>query len=244
MSETLWPFGLLPARLLCPWDFQAKILEWVAIFLLQGIFPTQGLNPCVLDVLHCRQILYPLSHQGSSQTSVYILRKKNSEHLLDFVRNMTSWRQNSETNQLRWSTYRSCRSETQVNGLSSFLWYMHITIILKPWLTIVFIVIKGEESWLEFWILVSQPIPVWFHLIILSHPTITEIQKEASGDGYIGYKQAHHAHVLVSSGFQSSIWGNDRILCGKVKSLSRVRLFVTPWTVAYQVPLSMGFSRQ
>ena len=30
----------------------------------------------------------------------------------------------------------------------------------------------------------------------------------------------------------------------KVKSLSPVRLFVTPWTVAYQAPLSMGFSRQ
>ena len=30
----------------------------------------------------------------------------------------------------------------------------------------------------------------------------------------------------------------------KVKSLSRVRLFVTPWTVAYQAPLSMRFSRQ
>ena len=30
----------------------------------------------------------------------------------------------------------------------------------------------------------------------------------------------------------------------KVKSLSRVRLFVTPWTTAYQAPLSMGFSRQ
>ena len=30
----------------------------------------------------------------------------------------------------------------------------------------------------------------------------------------------------------------------KVKSLSCVRLFVTPWTVAYQVPLSMGFFRQ
>ena len=27
----------------------------------------------------------------------------------------------------------------------------------------------------------------------------------------------------------------------KVKSLSRVRLFVTPWTVAYQPPLSMRF---
>ena len=30
----------------------------------------------------------------------------------------------------------------------------------------------------------------------------------------------------------------------EVKSLSCVRLFATPWTVAYQVPLSMGFSRQ
>ena len=30
----------------------------------------------------------------------------------------------------------------------------------------------------------------------------------------------------------------------KVKSLSRVWLFATPWTVAYQAPLSMGFSRQ
>ena len=30
-------------------------------FLLQGIFPTQGLNP---NLLHCRQTVYPLSHQG------------------------------------------------------------------------------------------------------------------------------------------------------------------------------------
>ena len=30
----------------------------------------------------------------------------------------------------------------------------------------------------------------------------------------------------------------------KVKSLSRVRLFATPWTAAHQAPPSMGFSRQ
>ena len=30
----------------------------------------------------------------------------------------------------------------------------------------------------------------------------------------------------------------------KVMSLSHVQLFVTPWTVAYQDPQSMGFSRQ
>ena len=36
----------------------------------------------------------------------------------------------------------------------------------------------------------------------------------------------------------------QRMLQVKVKSLSRVRLFATPWAVAYQAPLSMGFSRQ
>ena len=34
--------------------------------LLQGIFPTQGSNP---GLLHCRQILYRLSHQGSQEAS-------------------------------------------------------------------------------------------------------------------------------------------------------------------------------
>ena len=34
------------------------------------------------------------------------------------------------------------------------------------------------------------------------------------------------------------------ILKWKVKLLSHVRLFVTPWTVAHQAPPSMGFSRQ
>ena len=39
---------------------QARILEWVAM-----ISSTQGLNPCLLHLLHCRQILYQLSHRGS-----------------------------------------------------------------------------------------------------------------------------------------------------------------------------------
>ena len=32
--------------------FQARVLEWVAIFLLQGIFLTQGSNPHLLCLLH------------------------------------------------------------------------------------------------------------------------------------------------------------------------------------------------
>ena len=37
-------------------------------FLLQGIFPTQGLN---LGLLHCRQTLYHLSYQGSPLAGQY-----------------------------------------------------------------------------------------------------------------------------------------------------------------------------
>ena len=41
---------------------QARILEWISHSLLQGVFLTQGSN---LGLLHCRRILYYLSHQGS-----------------------------------------------------------------------------------------------------------------------------------------------------------------------------------
>ena len=54
--------GLWPARLLCPWDFPGKSTGVGCHFLLQGILPTGRWNP---GLLHCRQILYPLSHQGS-----------------------------------------------------------------------------------------------------------------------------------------------------------------------------------
>ena len=41
---------------------QARILEWVAMPLLQGIFLIWGSN---LGLLHCSQMLYQLSHRGS-----------------------------------------------------------------------------------------------------------------------------------------------------------------------------------
>ena len=51
-----------PTRLLRPWDSSGKNTGVGCHFLLQGIFPTQGSNP---GLQHCRQMLYPLSHQGS-----------------------------------------------------------------------------------------------------------------------------------------------------------------------------------
>ena len=40
------------------------------------------------------------------------------------------------------------------------------------------------------------------------------------------------------------LYVHNGILKVKVKSLSHVRLFAIPWTVAHQSPLSMGFPRQ
>ena len=55
---TLRPHGLWPASLLCPWNSSGKNTGVGCHSLLQGIFPTQGLNP---GFPHCRQILYHLS---------------------------------------------------------------------------------------------------------------------------------------------------------------------------------------
>ena len=57
--------------LLHSWDFPGKSAGVDCHFLLQGIFPTQESNP---GLLHCRQTLYHLSHQGSSSSNPSELR--------------------------------------------------------------------------------------------------------------------------------------------------------------------------
>ena len=62
MSNSLWTHGLYSARLHHPWNFPGKDTGVGCHFLLQGVFPIQGLN---LGLPYCRHTLYPLSHQGS-----------------------------------------------------------------------------------------------------------------------------------------------------------------------------------
>ena len=62
MSHSLRRYELSPARLLCPWDSPGKNAGVGCHALLQGIFPAQGWNP---GLLHCREVLYCLSHQRS-----------------------------------------------------------------------------------------------------------------------------------------------------------------------------------
>ena len=59
MSSSL---QLWPPKLLCPWNSPGKNTGVGSHFLLQEIFLMQGSN---LGLLHYRQILYHLNHQGS-----------------------------------------------------------------------------------------------------------------------------------------------------------------------------------
>ena len=57
VSNSFWPHGLYS-----PWNSPGQNTGVGSLSLLQGIFPTQGSNP---GLLHCRRILYQLSHKGS-----------------------------------------------------------------------------------------------------------------------------------------------------------------------------------
>ena len=69
MRAQSYPTIVIPwtvaTRLLCSWDFPCKNTGVGCHFLLRGIFLTQGWNPGLLCLMHCRQILYHLSYQGS-----------------------------------------------------------------------------------------------------------------------------------------------------------------------------------
>ena len=65
MPNSLRPHGLHPARLLCPWHFPGKNIGVGCHFLLQGIFPTQRLNQCLLHLLFWQAESLLLSHLGS-----------------------------------------------------------------------------------------------------------------------------------------------------------------------------------
>ena len=73
---------------------QERILEWVAISFSRGIFPTQGSNP---GLLHCRQILYHQSHQGSP----------NSINWLKMVKTPVGWTVKSLIKLLSWNQFSS-----------------------------------------------------------------------------------------------------------------------------------------
>ena len=73
VSYSLWPHGLYS-----PWDSPGQNTGVGSLSLLQGTFPTQGSNPCLL---HCGRILYQLSHKGSPRIlewAAYLFSSRSS----------------------------------------------------------------------------------------------------------------------------------------------------------------------
>ena len=64
VSNSLPPHGLYS-----PWNSPGQNTGLGSLSLLQGIFPTHGSN---LGLPHCEQILYQLSHKGSSKTLEWV----------------------------------------------------------------------------------------------------------------------------------------------------------------------------
>ena len=60
VSSSLQLHGLQPTRLLCPWNFSRQEYWSGLFFLLQGILLTQGLNLCLLNLLHWKMEFLPL----------------------------------------------------------------------------------------------------------------------------------------------------------------------------------------
>ena len=98
---TLWdPIDYPPPRSSVHGILQARILEWVAV--LQGVFWTQGSN---LGLLHCRQILYCLSHQGSPRIPGHV----------------KSWLQLM----FKWCHRDKCKVIWEWRGIAGIVWVLH-----------------------------------------------------------------------------------------------------------------------
>ena len=81
MSDSLWHHGLYS-----PWKSPGQNTGVGSLSLLQGIFPTQGLNP---GLPHCRQILYQLSHKGSPVHSKCATPESSQSHPFSLVHGKT-----------------------------------------------------------------------------------------------------------------------------------------------------------
>ena len=66
-GESLPTHRLKPTKLLCPWESLGKNTGVGCHALLQGFFPTQGLNPCLFHLLHLQVSSLPLGPPGKSQ---------------------------------------------------------------------------------------------------------------------------------------------------------------------------------
>ena len=134
MANSLQPHGL--------WNFLGQNTGVSSLSLVQGIFPTQGSNT---DLLHCRQILYQLSHKGGPRMLEWVAYPFSSRS--SWPRNWTkvsciadgffaSWttkvRDNNSTSCMRIKWIDFCKAfrtvlDTELNSISINYYFPYIT---------------------------------------------------------------------------------------------------------------------
>ena len=112
VSDSLRPHGLWPTGLLHPRNFLGKSTAVGCHFLLQGIFPTWGSNPCLL---HCRQILYQLRRKWQP-TPVFLPGESHGPRSLVGCSPWSHW-ESDTTEQLHFHFSLSCIGEGNGNPL-------------------------------------------------------------------------------------------------------------------------------
>ena len=108
VSNSLQPHGLYS-----PWNSLGQNSGVGSLFLLQGIFPTQGSNP---GLPHCRRILYLLSHKRSPRITGAHVNSHIPGHCMPRV-----WHSSSSIGPGTWvwcRSYAACRLDAECRFLS------------------------------------------------------------------------------------------------------------------------------
>ena len=128
-------------QLWSPWNSPGQNTGMGSPSLLQGIFPTQGPNP---GLLHCRRILYQLSHKGSPRILewvAYPFSRRSSQprvpHLgLPHCRQILSVWATRKALKSKWKNCKAWRHSTVTNDSSKILPLSPITVQLLQLLVV------------------------------------------------------------------------------------------------------------
>ena len=114
-------------RLLSPWDFPGKNTRVGNHSLLQKIFSAQGSNP---DLLHCRQVPYRMSHQGSLPN----LPKLKHNYLVKYNiwANINHFCQCKQHRILSYSVWAAIAKYHRLGGLTNRYLFLMVLDVEKP----------------------------------------------------------------------------------------------------------------
>ena len=181
-------------------------------FLLQGIFQTQGLNP---GLLHCRQILHHLSHQGKKDPSVQFSRSVVSDSLWPhglFVVCQTSLSITNSQGFLKPISIESVMPSNHLILCHPLLHRLHCDIFINK--TLYYVFFSSVQSLSHVWLFATP----WTaaHQASLSITNSQSVLKLMSIELVMPYNHLIFCHplLLLPSIFPSiRVFSNESVLC-------------------------------